>query len=257
MQKFIIKPGTIEPDQEKDRYADITGQDARHMSRVLRLKIGAVVSMTNGKGVDYSGEVVNMDKERVRVKILEEKPSEAESRLDLTICSAMLKDKKMDGIIKELTQLGVSKWVPFFSQRSVPSPAATKLSRRHERWQSIAKESLKQCRRSCEVEIPFPLSFDQVMELAKVYDHCIAFWENADAPLVFDSGADEKGADKSAIVLVGPEGGFTGDEIQSAGQAGFKAYSLGPRILRAETAALTAAALVQYLIGDLGGGGGD
>ena len=230
------------------------------MTRVLRLKAGDRVSMTDGRGTDYLGSVVQSDSGMVEVQILKQESSTTESSLDLIVCSAMLKDKKMDGVIRELTQIGVREWIPFFSSRSIPSPDSKKLTRRVERWQTIARESLKQCRRSREVAISFPCSFEHVLSLASGADHCIAFWEGESRPLVLN--AKDRASEAPcvstlgvrALVLIGPEGGFDLAEIEKARAAGFTSYSLGPRILRAETAAVTAAVLVQYLLGDLGSG---
>ena len=260
MQKFTIDVQEIvSPPGECPRIG-ITGQDARHMAKVLRLKAGDTVSMTDGRGTDYLGAVVQIGPDRVDVEILKQERSTTESGLELTICSAMLKDKKMDGVIRELTQIGITEWVPFFSSRSIPSPDPKKLARRVERWQTIARESLKQCRRSREVAIPFPCSFDEALSRASGADHCIAFWEGTDRPLTPEPKGDAHqtlGSSKPngrAVVLIGPEGGFDAAEIEKARAAGFTSYSLGPRILRAETAAVAAAVLVQFLLGDLGTG---
>ena len=99
-----------------------------------------------------------------------------------------------------------------------------------------------------------PCEFDAVLELASGATHCIAFWEGSEKPLNMELPEDTSRA--RAVVLIGPEGGFTESEIRNAEAAGFRPYSLGPRILRAETAALTAAVLLQYLMGDLGTAGG-
>jgi len=254
MQKFTIDPEQMTA-ATKGEYqrVRIAGQEARHMGRVLRLKSGDPVSMTDGRGTDYKGEVVGITPDTVDVRILSRSGSKTESGLDLTVCSAMLKDKKMDGIIRELTQIGVISWVPFFSKRSVPVPDSKRLDRRLERWRSIARESLKQCRRSCEVTIPYPCSFERVLELASDATHRIAFWEGSNQPLNLERGNSDP--DTRVVVLIGPEGGFAESEIRIAEASGFRLYSMGPRILRAETAALTAAVLVQYLLGDLGKGG--
>ncbi len=243
MQKFII-----DLKQSQDGQVIITGQDARHIGRVLRLKAGDPVAMTDGLGVDYTGEIVTIGADRIEVSILEKKQSATESDLHLTVCSAMLKDKKMDGVVKQLTQLGVTQWIPFFSSRSVPCPNSKKISRRMGRWESIVRESLKQCRRSCLMDILPPMGFEEVLERAYPFHHKIAFWEEASLPL--GRLGDEK--KNSVIMLIGPEGGFSEKEIVKAEAAGFVSYSLGPRILRAETAASTAAGLVQYILGDMG-----
>lgn len=248
MQKFIIDSAEI-----LENRVVITGQDARHIFRVLRLKIGQAISLTNGRGTDYSGQIQSLGPERVEAVILETTPSKSESSLHLTICSAMLKDKKMDQVIKQLTQLGVSQWVPFFSERAVPLPNMKKQERQMDRWKNITRESLKQCRRSCLVEIETPMGFSEVLDLSQSYSHKIAFWENSTrslGQLSTENHGDSK--ENRVILLIGPEGGFSQGEIDQAESASFLSYSLGPRILRAETAACVSAGLVQYVMGDMG-----
>lgn len=245
MQKFIVDPAAV-----KASRVHITGQDARHMAKVLRLSPGSPVSLTDGKGTDYRGEMASISRDRVEIVILGEAESRTESPLALTVCSAMLKDKKMDGVVRHLVQLGVTRWIPFFSERSVPGPNPKQLARRVERWEIIGRESLKQCRRSCLMEITLPTDFAGVLEMTAGMDRKIAFWEGSDRPLErLRQGNCRAGM---AAVLIGPEGGFSPDEIQAAETAGYAAYGLGPRILRAETAAVTAAGLVQYIMGDMG-----
>ncbi len=256
MQKFIIDSAGI-----VENRVVITGQDARHIFRVLRLKTGQAISLTNGRGTDYSGQIQSLGPDRVEAVILEESQSMTESSLHLTICSAMLKDKKMDQVIKQLTQLGVSQWVPFFSERAVALPNMKKQERQMDRWKNITRESLKQCRRSCLVEIGKPIGFNEVLDLSLSFSHKIAFWENSTRALG-QLSQDYKGdynpdrprdsQQTRIILLIGPEGGFSQGEIDLAESVGFLSYSLGPRILRAETAACVSAGLVQYVMGDMG-----
>jgi len=244
MQKFII-----EPDMRKGTTVTITGQDARHISRVLRLSPGDSLSMTDGLGTDCTGEIINITQTLVQVEITAEQAAGTESPLDLTLCTAMLKHKKMDDIIKQAVQLGITRWVPFFSGRSVPLSNPKKEVRQVERWQTIARESLKQCRRSRLVEILPPMGFEAVLDLTRGATHKIAFWEKSGRSLKELKTQENTGT----VILIGPEGGFDATEIRMAEEKGFRSYSLGPRILRAETAAVCAAGLVQYILGDLGG----
>ncbi|MDD9304872.1 MAG: 16S rRNA (uracil(1498)-N(3))-methyltransferase [Desulfobacter sp.] len=244
MQKFIIDSKEIEMSK-----IHIKGQDARHIKKVLRLKLDDDLSMTDGRGKDFCGKIIGLTQESVEVVVTEEKKSITESDLDLTLCTAMLKHKKMDEVVKQISQLGVTQWLPFFSKRSIPMSNPKKQARQMERWQSIARESLKQCRRSCLVKLHPPMGFESMLDFANPYPVKIAFWEEAARPLR-ELPAVEK---TRAIVLVGPEGGFDPGEISQAREAGFLSYTLGPRILRAETAAVLGAGLVQYLLGDMGG----
>lgn len=244
MQKFLINKEAIDADK-----AVIHGQDAKHICKVLRLKPQDTVSMTDGHGTDYIGRIETASFECVEISILSEKKSLTESDLDLTLCTAMLKHNKMDEIIKQITQLGVTRWIPFYCKRSIPVSDPKKGKKQMERWLTIARESLKQCRRSCLVEIMSPMDFQQVLAFSKPCSHKIAFWESSNRPLA----GVVPGVKNQTVVLIGPEGGFEEEEIELAVESGFISYSLGPRILRAETAAVSACGLIQYLLGDMGG----
>ncbi len=241
-QKFLIDPPC-------GRTCRIKGQDAKHMSKILRADVGDTLSLTDGTGMDYTGKITAIDKTCVEVELMDHNPSSTESPLELTLCSGMLKHQKMDTLIKELVQLGVTRWVPFTCRYAVPVPDEKRMAKRMDRWRTIVRESLKQCRRSKLMEVSPVVSFETLLQEAVGHTHCIAFWEKSGTPL--SRLTPSPSGKNRAIVLVGPEGGFSSHEIDKAREAGFSSYGLGPRILRAETAALTAAALVQHFLGDI------
>lgn len=243
MQKFIIPD--IDPPPSR---ATIQGQDARHISKVLRLTIGDRIELTNGLGQDFTAKISTIGPGSVDLSILDACDSSTESPIDITLCSGMLKDKKMDMVIKHVTQLGILQWVPFFCQRSIPTPDKKRLEKRHQRWESIAVESLKQCGRSRLPRILPPVSFETLLDQALDQDVKIAFWEQSTRKL---STLDKTSGKNKIMILIGPEGGFSEAEIDQAREKGFLSYSLGPRILRAETAAISSCALIQHLLGDI------
>lgn len=243
MHKFLIPRDRI-----RENKGILDGPDARHIVRVLRLSSGDDLMFTDGLGTDFSGRILSCSRDRVVVEILNTGPSRTESPLSLTVCTGMLKHQKMDDVIQGLTQIGITRWIPFFCERSVPTPDDKALARRMARWQSIANETIKQCRRSRVVEISCPMALTQLLDMADTFDHCIAFWEQGGEPL---SRLTPLTGDNKTLILIGPEGGFSGSEIHQASAKGFIPCSLGPRILRAETASLCAAALVQHRLGDM------
>jgi 16S rRNA (uracil1498-N3)-methyltransferase len=243
MQKFLIPSDCID-----NKLTFIKGQDAKHIYKVLRLTPGDSVLLTNGEGMDYHGNILTIAPDLIQVCLKEGHPSKTESSLRLTVCCAMLKDKKMDMVIKHLTQLGIVEWIPFFCKRAIPTPDSKRLLKRSQRWDTIVKESTKQCQRSRLVSIPGPKKFQDVLDLSDSFHQKIAFWEKSSHPLTQLPPAP---SDSRVVILIGPEGGFTDKEIGLAQAKGFKAYSLGPRILRAETAAICAATLIQHLLGDI------
>ncbi len=243
MQKFIVEQIKNLPSQ-----ISIQGQDAKHIRKVLRLTAGDMIHLTDGSGQDYAAKIFSISKTDVIVNVLESKASETESPIHITLCSGMLKDKKMDFIVKHVTQLGITQWLPFFCERSIPSPDAKRIEKRVQRWKIIAKESLKQCRRSSLPEINAPVPFENILEASDEYDAKITFWEKAEKNLSsLKSGVPVK----KAIILIGPEGGFTDSEICLAHEKGFSSYLLGPRILRAETASISSCTLIQHILGDI------
>ncbi len=244
----------IDPAQASRPAPLITGGDANHIRNALRLGPGDPVTLFDGAGREYRAHIRDVSHEGVRVEILETLETLGESPARIAAAQAFLKDRKMDALIRRLTELGISQWLPFFSERSVARPDDRKIAARMERWEKIARESLKQCRRSRTPEIRFLPTLDAVLGLGREYDLRILFWENKgqDATLA-DLPIPIRGAACRRILLVlGPEGGFSGAEAKAAARHGFFIAGLGPRILRAETAAVAACALVQYMFGDMG-----
>ncbi len=229
----------------------ITGSDARHIRHVLRLKPGDRIILFDGKGCEYESEIQGYQQEEIAVLLLRKMPSRAESDIQIVVAQAFLKDKKMDGLVRQLTELGISRWFPFMAERSVSKPDKKRLTARTQRWISIAKEALKQCERGGLPEIGPAVSFEEVLNLGRSCDLSIVFWENETRSINMDMVAHEKPV-KKILAVLGPEGGFTTSEIEKAKECGFVTASLGPRILKADTATVVACSLVQYLFGDMG-----
>ncbi|MBU1172490.1 MAG: 16S rRNA (uracil(1498)-N(3))-methyltransferase [Proteobacteria bacterium] len=248
MRRFFIDQ--IDQKQLCGTTTTLTGQDARHLKDVLRLDPGDEVCLIDGKGHEYMAHVTDMQAGAITLTILEELTGTAEPPIQITMAQAFLKDKKMDVLIRQLTELGLYRWLPFQASRSVPRPDKKRLAARMERWEKIAQESLKQCNRSRLPEISECLSFSDVLAKAQSSDLKIMFWEKSKEPLCFDP--ELKKSIQSIFIILGPEGGFTDKEAEAAIGNGFITASLGPRILKAETASLSACTLIQYLFGDMG-----
>ncbi len=228
----------------------ITGSDARHIKTVLRLKPGDKIGLYDGKGFEYEAEIVDLSTGRVKVLEIRRFSSGGESPVQITVAQGFLKEKKMDGLVRQLSELGVIKWTPFIAERSVPRPDKKQLSARTKRWEKISKEAIKQCKRGFIMEIGGTVSFEEILNLSQDADFKIAFWEDELQPLNAKLPRPDLKINK-IYVLLGPEGGFTKQEIESARDRGFVTASLGPRILRAETATVGACVLLQHLFGDM------
>jgi len=241
----------IDPCQIKDHVVAIKGSEARHIKTVLRLRPGDNLKLFDGSGSEYEAVIINEFPNKVEVEILQSRHVEVKRSVQIIVAQAYLKEKKMDDLVRMLCELGIAMWIPFFSERSIARPSPKRLENRIARWKRIAQEALKQCRRPESLEIKRTRLFEDVLNLGKTCELKIIFWE--DESRLLDIQLIAKSASVTKILLIlGPEGGFTSREIEMAVNRDFVSASLGPRILRAETATLAACTLVQYLYGDMG-----
>ena len=215
----------------------------RHVARVLRLAVGDALTLFNGDGFDYVGEIGFCDRRTTRVRILSREVPGNESPLHLTLFAALLKGEAMDRVMQKAVELGVSRIVPVAAARSEALPAGERRDKKLAHWQGVIIASAMQCGRTV---LP---ALDEITPLAAVLDTADGLrWifsphhaPTADAP----ASADH------LSLLIGPEGGFTPDEVAAAQSAGWFIQRLGPRILRADTAATVAIARAQSRYGDL------
>jgi len=242
----------IDPSAAAKPLATIEGAEAHHIKNVLRLQPGDRLKLFDGINYEYEAVISNIGADKVEIEIQHKSQINVSAGTRIMVAQAFLKEKKMDDLVRKLSELGIAGWIPFFSQRSIARPDKDRLAGRIQRWKRIATEALKQCRRKNMLEISEALTFDEVLEFSKNCDLKIVFWENEATLLNRGLGSKSDTPLNSIMVMLGPEGGFTDQEIERAWQAGFVSAGLGPRILRAETAALAASTLVQYLFGDMG-----
>ncbi|MBR9987523.1 MAG: 16S rRNA (uracil(1498)-N(3))-methyltransferase [Desulfosarcina sp.] len=240
----------LPPEMAQHPQPEISGSDAVHICRVLRLSAGDAVELFDGTGNGYRARIMSASPKRVLFHIQETFAHLSESSVHITLAQGILKDRKMDDLIRQLTELGIDCWMPFYAARSVPVPVKKGMGTRLGRWEKIAIEAVKQCRRGHVPSITPADDFDAMLEMAAESDLKIIFWEGA--PQAFDIPRTAPQKPKKITVAVGPEGGFDPGEIQRAHAHGFLTTGMGPRILRAETATLAACTLVQYRFGDMG-----
>ena len=217
--------------------------------KVLRLTPGADVELIDGSGAVYFGVVVSVDRQ---VELRIEKVVEAVVAVKTVIVyQAVLGGDKMDTVVQKCTELGVNTLIPFESSRCQGTLKAGQRQKKHERWQRICLSACKQSLRPQRMEIAPPMSYNEVVKSLAGKDHGlrIMFWEKEKKQQLGDIPEIE--TNSSISLLIGPEGGFSLDEYAAAIAGGFVAVSLGSRILRAETATLTAVSIVQYPSGNL------
>jgi len=245
MKRFFIEPSEAEKESPV-----ITGPEAHHIASVFRLKPRDHILLIDGTGAEYEAEIVMCAKNRVQVAILRKSAPATESAIKITVGQGYLKDKKMDMLVRHLTEIGIARWMPVVTEFSVPTPDRKKTDARRERWTQIAREAVKQCGRTRVPEIMPPLCFSEALETLKDMDEKIIFNEKETVSLS-KTFAGIASNPLNIFVFLGPEGGFSEQEVTAAKAGGFISASLGPRILRAETASLAAGTLIQHLFGDM------
>ena len=245
MTRVFVRPDAVDANRVR-----FDAAEAHHLRRVLRLRPGAVVEGTDGAGGLYTIRLVTLDGDGGWGAIEARAEPARESPCSITLAQAILKGDRMSWLVQKATELGVSRIVPMETERVVARVADEGVARQT-RWARIAREAVKQCGRVIVPGIDPPRAFPEV--LAEVASHDVAWvcWEGGGQTLV-EAAA---GTASRLLLLIGPEGGFTADEVAAAESAGARRVSLGPRTLRAESAGLTAVALGQFLFGDLGGRG--
>lgn len=220
----------------------LSQEDARHAYRVLRIRPGDEVCAVSN-GARWRARILEITEKGGRVELMEEMPSN-ESPLRITVYQGLPKAEKLEFLAQKLTELGVARLVPVRMERSV---AKADGDRRGERLSRIAREAVKQCHRARSMEIAAPMSWKEALADMAGRALMIVPWENADSVKMSDLKAEYPSVSDIGI-LIGPEGGIADGEID---ECAAHAVTLGPRILRAETAAVTAAALAMALWGDI------
>ncbi len=237
-------------DQVSGNRAVLLGEHAAHLARVLRAQVGQEFDIA-ADGLVRRGRVVSVSEERVEFELGEE--VEGVSVPHVTLALAIFKFDRMEWAIEKCTELGVARIVPFSARRTDGHLSAA-AAKRVERWRRIAREASEQARRAAPPEIADPLNFGDVLALQGEPRIVLSEAETATplrevcaaGPSLISAGR-ATAHDTSFVLAIGPEGGWTNEELQALAKAGWKAASLGPTILRAETAAIAAIAVVMAL----------
>ena len=228
----------------------IDGNEGKHIRRVLRLKKGDGIIIFDGLGKEYEGTILEEEPSSVVVRIQKILSSKKESQLEVILAQSLLKGEKMDYLIQKATELGVKRIIPFFSSRSVPLIEKSGRLKRHHRWERIAIEASKQCGRGVVPRIEFFQDYSEMLRTASPDSLRLILWEREGVKLkeVLGKLIEET----EVFFIIGPEGGFSREEVEEAKKIGFLPVTLGRRILRAETASLCLLSILQYERGDIG-----
>lgn len=229
----------------------ITGSDAHHLMHVMRAKAGQLVTVVDDNGQVAAMEMIAFSDSAVTLQLKEHLAADTESPLKIMLAQCLLKADKMDMVVQKAVELGAVGVIPISSQNCVARYDAKKGAARKDRWQKIADEAAKQCGRTALLKVRPIVTLRQfIADMQATDSSLVFFYENENEQSAKEYLRSLKA--KQIVLLVGPEGGFSLDEAKLIEEAGGKSVTLGPRILRAETAALTAIAVTQYENGDLG-----
>jgi 16S rRNA (uracil1498-N3)-methyltransferase len=226
-------------------HVELDGTAANHVSRVLRLRAGDPLILFDDTGGEYAAEVVAFGRDTVRVAVGEHRPSNRESPLRVTLAQGISRGERMDVVVQKATELGVWRIVPVTTQRTVVRLNEAKAADRLRHWRAIAVAACEQCGRNHVPQITPPMALQDF--LVSGLPEGLRLLLNPEGGI----RARDLPASDSATLLIGPEGGLAEAERSAAAAAQFTGLSLGPRILRTETAALAALAVIQQQLGDL------
>lgn len=248
MHKFFVPI-----DNFNENEVIILGDDVKHIYKVLRLPEGEKININNCNGKEFLCEIKEISKKEVRAIILEELDLSLENSVEVYLFQGLPKSSKMDLIVQKNTELGVKEITPIITERVVVK-TELKEFKKLDRWNRIALEACKQCKRSIVPKIGDVIEFKELLDSLDIYDLILVPYENEeDYGLKYVISKIKKEDIKKVAIIIGPEGGFEEREIEELKRKGSFIITLGPRILRTETAGFTAVSLVSYELGDLGG----
>jgi len=246
MPKFFVDEQNIQSD-----LIVIDGDDVKHIKKVLRLNPGDSITVCDGKGNDYHASIKDIESNRVIAAILDVYKSGTEPPIEVTLFQGIPKSDKMDFIIQKSVELGVSRIVPVITERTVVKLDSKKdATNKVTRWQRISLEAAKQCNRGFVPRVENPVDYEEALKLCQQSYLKIMPYEKENK---YNLKKCLYGCDPAkTAVFIGPEGGFSEEEVKKASASGVKPVTLGPRILRTETAGIAVLSILMYELGDIG-----
>jgi 16S rRNA (uracil1498-N3)-methyltransferase len=239
LPRFLVSPEAL-----AGTSTVLTGEELHHL-RVRRLRVGGRLVLSDGSGHERPGKITALNRDGAVIRLMEEPAITAIPAVELALAQAVLKGERLDLVVEKATELGVEELLLFVSERTIVRPRAE----RRTRWERVARGAAKQSQRRSLPVLTGPVMFDEVLHRTELVR--LLFWEGPAAEALATVHAQQPTASR-ILAVVGPEGGFTPREVAAAVDAGFHTVGLGTRILRAETAAIAAISLCQFLWGDLG-----
>jgi len=245
MRRFFF-----ESNDRNDEIVFLSEEESYHLVKVLRLQRGTAVELLDGSGAVYSATVAAIGR-RVELHIEAIVSKDDGEEQIIWVGQSVLKGDKMDTVVQKCTELGVTRMTPLRSSRCQGKLNAKQSLKKHERWQRIGLAACKQCLRSRRLHMDMVVSYSEWLnEVSGCAESVrLLFWEEEKKIRLQD--IPDVGSNQPVVLLLGPEGGFSPEEVEQAREMGWTTVSLGKRILRAETATLTAVSIIQYLTGNL------
>ena len=229
--------------------AFISGKEAEHM-RVLRIRRGEKFTICDGAGNDYICRIAKDEGEGITAEILEKAPSAGEATVRCSVYAAFSKGDKMETVVQKCVELGAYEIIAFPSFRCVSKPDGAAIMKKTNRWQKIAEEAAKQCGRGIIPQVLTMPGYWQAVERAAKAELPLFFYEE-ERECSIKAALEAKPQAKTVSIFTGPEGGFEPEEAEKAKESGMVSASLGPRILRCETAPVSALTAVMFFTGNM------
>lgn len=224
----------------------VTGEDAHHISNVLRMEKGEQITVCCGDGLDYISEITDISKDKVFAKVIKTEPSGGESNIKITLFQGLPKGEKFDTVIQKSIELGVFEIVPLMLNRCVVRIDEKKKDAKTQRWNKIALSAAKQCGRGIVPQVKCPVKIKEAAELMKSFDLVIVAYEE-EKEITLKNVLSSCGNISNIAVVIGPEGGIEKEELRYLIEnAGGKSVTLGERILRTETAPISLISMIMY-----------
>ena len=238
----------IEPSQKQGDTIEIVGEDVNHIKNVLRMKNGEKFILCDGAGMDYLCELAGSRERNLVATVLEEKQSDTELPVRLVLYQGLPKKDKMELIIQKAVELGAAEIVPVMTKRTIVKTEGGKEEKKLTRWQSIAESAAKQSGRGVIPEVTKVHTWKEALASMEKLDYNVILYENAEGMKPTAECLKVAGKKRSIGIFVGPEGGFTEEEVAQCEEHGAKRLSLGKRILRTETAGLAMLSMLMLAI---------
>ena len=225
----------------------ITGEDANHISKALRMSVGEVITLCDKSKVQHLCRIERINADGVLVRQVSEQECTHEPDIEVTLCAALTKGDKMESVIQKSVELGVHSIVPVLTSRCISRPDAKAALKKRERYRKIAEQAAMQSQRGIIPEIGAFTELKAASDMLKDFDKTVLFYEGGGIPL----REAITGADRRIAIFTGPEGGYEESEVQLLSGKGAVTATLGQRILRAETAPLAAISAIMFHTGNL------